>query len=237
MSIERRVNTTRTSGETFSRCGWAIESIARMISETSGTGGYTTSTRIAKSRAKCARGGPCFIYNRPLARARAQRERAHEGSLVIFFPLFSPPNPINATSRRARKAKRSKTPRQLTHRPLQRPYLPRCEPPRVRLVTKRARSSRKWIRAKHKKIRRTCNSLFEACALFYFSVYRMRLHFATTYKIARRRRRSMSSEIPEGKMKKERAKEKCTRTRRKFYSANYKKNTYPFAILIKQVLN
>lgn len=54
------------------------------------------------------------------ARARAQ------GVSRNFFSsslLFSPPNPINATSRRARKAKRSKTPRQLTHRPLQRPYL------------------------------------------------------------------------------------------------------------------
>jgi len=34
-----------------------------MISETSGTGGYTTSTGIAKSR-RNARGGPRFIYNR-----------------------------------------------------------------------------------------------------------------------------------------------------------------------------
>lgn len=44
----------------------------------------------------------------------------------------------------------------------------------------------------------------------------------------------MSSEIPEGKMKKERAKEKCTRTGRKFYNANDVKNTYPLATLIKR---
>lgn len=69
-----------------------------MISETSGTGGYTTSTGIAKSR-RNARGGRRFIYNR------------RDGvSLVIFFlpPPPLPPSPINATSRR-RRARVSET--------------------------------------------------------------------------------------------------------------------------------
>lgn len=91
---------------------------------------------------------------RALARAR-KSARGVSRNFFFFFPLFSPPNPINAASRRARKAKRSKTPQQLTHRPLQRPvYLPRCESP----SRCEAGETRKWIRPKREKIRRTCNS-------------------------------------------------------------------------------